>query len=171
MSNISKKYKIYLGADHAGFELKEKVLKYLQDAGFEVFDFGAKSLEEFDDYPDYISPVAESVSCNPDLNRGIIFGGSGQGEAIVANRYPNVRATVYYGGGFFADRLDIIELGRKHNNSNILSMGARFVKFSLAKKAIDLWLRTAFSGEEKHIRRIKKIEKISRDVKCKIDIS
>jgi len=171
MNKVSKKYKIFLGTDHAGFELKEKVSAYLKKAGFEVTDFGAKKFDQYDDYPDYISLVAESISCNPDMNRGIIFGGSGQGEAIVANRYPNVRTTVYYGGGFMSDKLEIIKLGREHNNSNILSIGARFVNFSLAKKAIDLWLGTAFSGEEKHIRRIKKIEKISREVKCNVNIS
>lgn len=167
---VTKKYKIYLGTDHAGFELKEKVSNYLKAKGFEVFDCGAKKYDEYDDYPDFISPVAEAVSCNPDLNRGIIFGGSGEGEAIVANRYPNVRATVYYGGGFLSDKLEIVELGRKHNNSNILSLGARFVKSSLAIKAINLWLKTAFSGEDRHIRRIKKIERISREVKCKLDL-
>lgn len=171
MSNIFKKYKIFLGTDHAGFELKEKVSAYLKKVGFEVTDFGAKKLDPHDDYPDYISLVAEAVSCNPDMNRGIVFGGSGQGEAIVANRYPNVRATVYYGGGFLSEKIEIVELGREHNNSNVLSIGARFVSVSLAKKAIYFWLNTAFSGEEKHIRRIKKIEKISREVKCKVNVS
>ncbi len=170
MNNVSKKYRIYLGTDHAGFELKNKISEFLKKEGFEVEDCGAKNFDQYDDYPDYISIVAESISCNPDMNRGIIFGGSGEGEAIVANRFPNVRTTVYYGGGFLNNKLDIVRLGREHNNSNVLSIGARFVSLSLAKKAIMLWLSTAFSGEEKHVRRIKKIERISRDVKCKINL-
>lgn len=170
MDKSSKKIRIYLGTDHAGFELKEKVSKYLKSEGYDVFDCGAKRYDQYDDYPDYISFVAEAVSCDPDSSRGIIFGGSGQGEAIAANRYPNIRTTVYYGGGIFSNKFEIIKLGREHNNSNILSIGARFVSFYLAKKAINLWLSTNFSKEEKHIRRIKKIERISREIKCKINL-
>lgn len=170
MNESSKKLRIYLGTDHAGFELKEKISSYLKLKGYNVTDCGAKRYDEYDDYPDYISLVAESVSCDPDSSMGIIFGGSGQGEAIVANRYPNIRTTVYYGGGFLSNKLEIIKLGREHNNSNVLSIGARFVSFSITKQAVDLWLSTSFSKEEKHTRRIKKIERISREVKCKINL-
>lgn len=171
MDKNSKKYKIYLGTDHAGFDMKEKVSAFLKKKGFDVVDCGAKKYDEYDDYPDFISLVAEAVSCNPEINRGIIFGGSGEGEAIVANRYPNVRTTVYYGGGVLSHKLDIIRLGREHNNSNVLSLGARFMSDSLAIKAIELWLNTVFTGADRHIRRIKKIERVSREIKCKVDLS
>lgn len=105
-----------------------------------------------DDYPDFISKAAEKVSANPDNSKGIILGGSGQGEAMVANRYPNVRAVVYYG---FNE--EIIKLSREHNDANILSLGASFLDDETAKKAIKLWLETSFSGEERHKRRISKI--------------
>ena len=145
--------KIFLATDHAGFELKEKLLSFLKDLGYEVEDKGAFSYDKDDDYPDFISQVAEEVSKDKE-SKGIILGGSGQGEAIVANKFPNIRASVYYGGDF-----EIISLSRKHNDSNILSLGSRFVSEDLAKEAVKLWLETDFSGEERHLRRIKKIEK------------
>jgi ribose 5-phosphate isomerase B len=161
----NRKFKIYVGTDHAGFRLKEKITPYLTSLGYEVLDFGAHGYDESDDYPDYISKVASAVSLNPENIRGVIFGGSGQGEAIVANRYPNVRAIVYYGGGLLSSKKAIVKLGRQHNDSNILSIGARYVSVSLAKKAIREWLQERFEGSERHARRIKKIERISREIK------
>jgi len=114
--------KIYLATDHAGFEAKELVKKYLDEEGLKFEDMGAFEYDKKDDYPDFISLAAEKVSENPNSTLGIIFGGSGQGEAMVANRYPNVRATVYYDGP-----REILELSKKHNNANVLSVGARFV--------------------------------------------
>lgn len=145
--------KIFLGADHAGFELKEIIKKELLSLGVEVFDKGATSLVETDDYPDFIAPVAKEVSADPKGSRGIIFGGSGQGEAILANRYPNVRAVVFYGGS-----KEIITLSRSHNNANILSLGARFVGSSEALDVVKLWLNTSFSNDERHVRRLEKLE-------------
>jgi len=151
--------KIFLGADHAGFELKEKIKVFLRELGHEVADQGAFKLDPNDDYPDFIEIVAKMVASDPE-GCGIIFGGSGQGEAACANRFKHVRATVFYGlprgesrGGF-----DIIKLSREHNNANILSIGARFVDEMEAKTAIKLWLETAFSGEDRHIRRIAKLD-------------
>ncbi|OGE37101.1 ribose-5-phosphate isomerase [Candidatus Daviesbacteria bacterium RIFCSPLOWO2_01_FULL_39_12] len=144
---------IYLATDHAGFALKEKVKKYLQDLGYGVEDFGAYRLDPDDDYPDFISKAAEAVSKDPQ-NRAVILGGSGQGEAMVANKFPNVRAVVYYGG------MDVIPLTREHNNANILSLGARFLTEDEAIEAVKLWLETPFTEEERHIRRIEKIKKI-----------
>lgn len=144
--------KIYLGTDHAGFELKEKVKAYLKAQDFHVEDQGAFELKPEDDYPDFIKVVATIVAADPE-SRGIIFGGSGQGEAICANRYPRVRATVYAGGG-----LDLVKLAREHNNCNVLSLGARFISFEEAKEAIDLWLSTPFSGDDRHIRRNLKLD-------------
>jgi len=137
--------KIFLGADHAGFKLKEEVKKYLEKEGFEVEDEGAHSHDKNDDYPDFIVPVAKKVVENP-RTKGIIFGASGQGEAIAANRISGARAALYYGGS-----MEIVRLSRTHNNANILSLGARL-------EAVRLWLKTGFSGEERHTRRINKID-------------
>jgi len=156
--------KIYIGSDHAGFKIKEKIVPWLKSMGYEVFDCGAFLYDEYDDYPDFITPVAKAVSLNPENVKGIIFGGSGQGEAMVANRFPNVRAIVYYGDPFSSFK-DIVKLGREHNNSNIISFGTRFVGLSATKIAIEKWLRTPFSWSDRHIRRIKKLERVSKEVK------
>jgi ribose 5-phosphate isomerase B len=144
--------KIFIGADHAGFELKKVLVSYLADLGHDVKDMGAKTYEHDDDYPDYILPVAKEVSHDPSRIRGIVIGGSGEGEAIVANKVYGVRAALYYGGN-----LDIVKLSREHNDANILSLGARFIHADEAKRAVKLWLDTAFSGDERHKRRIQKI--------------
>jgi ribose 5-phosphate isomerase B len=146
------KPKIFLGTDHAGFELKEEVKKYLLKNGYEVIDKGAHSFDKNDDYPDFIKPIAKEVTKNKN-SKGIIFGASGQGEAIAANRVKGARAALYYGGN-----TEIITLSRTHNDANILSLGARFVSKNEAIKLIKLWLGTDFSSEERHIRRIKKID-------------
>ncbi len=144
--------KIYIGSDHAGFELKEMLLPFLRVLGHEVEDMGAHKLEALDDYPDFIRPVAEAVAKDSSA-RGIILGGSGQGEAMCANRVNGARAAVYYGGPF-----DIAVLSREHNDANILSLGARFVDEDEAREVVRVWLETAFSGDERHARRIKKID-------------
>ena len=153
---------IYLATDHAGFELKEKVKDWLVKNGYEVKDFGSFQLDEKDDYPDFVKKAAEAVSeCekgSPSTGSGqkcraVIFGGSGQGEAMVVNRYKGVRAAVVY-----KYDEDIIKLSREHNDANILSLGARFIKEKDALKAVKLWLETPFSGDERHIRRILKID-------------
>lgn len=151
MQNDNLKLKIYVGTDHAGFELKQKLVSFLEELGHEVEDFGAHEYDKDDDYPDFIIPVACAVSKDTD-SRGIILGGSGQGEAMAANRISGVRAAVYYGGD-----LELIKLSREHNNANILSLGARFLNEAEAKEAVRLWLETPFSKDERHIRRIKKI--------------
>ncbi|MBI2656964.1 RpiB/LacA/LacB family sugar-phosphate isomerase [Candidatus Woesearchaeota archaeon] len=149
------KQKIFLGADHAGFELKEHVKKYLLRLGFKVEDKGAYKFDPKDDYPDFIVPVAKKVAEDPANNKGIIFGASGQGEAIAANKIKGVRAALYYGGN-----TEIIKLSRTHNDANILSLGARFLSKEEAIEAIKIWLGTDFSNEARHARRIKKISKI-----------
>lgn len=159
------KPKIYIGTDHAGFVMKEKLKPFIEKLGYEVVDCGAFRYDDSDDYPDFIASVAKAVSLNPTYIHGIILGGTGQGEAIVANRFPNVRATVFYGsGGLLKSEKAMIELARKHNDSNILSIGARMVSLRLAKKAVKHWLSIGFSNVERHLRRIKKIEKISKEV-------
>jgi ribose 5-phosphate isomerase B len=145
---------IYIGSDHAGYQLKESLKPFLMDIGYEVEDMGADVLDKTDDYPDFIKPVAKAVSENTG-SLGIILGGSGQGEAMQANRFKGVRAAVYYG-----DNLEIIKLSKEHNNANILSLGARFMDEEKAKEAVKIWLETSFSGEEKHKRRIDKIDRL-----------
>lgn len=146
--------KILIATDHAGFELKGKLIVFLESLGYEVKDFGAYSYNINDDYPDFMIPLAKEVSENPDL-RAIIIGGSGQGEAIVANRFKRVRCAVYYGGD-----MRIINFSREHNDANVLSLGARFLKEEEAEKAIKVWLETDFSNEMRHISRIEKIDNI-----------
>lgn len=172
MKNIgvkSHKPKIYIGTDHAGFLLKQELVLFIKKLGYEIVDCGAYKYDKEDDYPDFISPVAKAVALNPEYNVGIILGGSGQGEAMVANRFPNVRAVVFYGNPGIFNKKDIVKLGKEHNDSNILSLGVRFLKFNDVKKAVLTWLTTPFSNEERHVRRIKKIEKISREIKNNFD--
>ena len=148
--------KIYIATDHAGFEMKEALVSYLKkELGFTIADMGARENDPNDDYTDFITLAAQEISHDPDASRGVILGGSGEGEAIVANRFPKVRCAVYYGGP-----LDVVKLSREHNNANMLSLGARFLSLPEAKAAVKLWLETAFSEEERHIRRLRKIEQI-----------
>jgi len=144
--------KIYLASDHAGYELKEALIPFLTERGYTVEDVGPVELNPEDDYPDHVLPLALKVADDKG-SAGIVMGGSGQGEAIVANRVRGVRAAVYYGG-----KEEIITLSREHNDANVLSIGARFISIEEAKQAIVTWLQTPFSGEERHVRRIKKID-------------
>jgi ribose 5-phosphate isomerase B len=143
---------ILFATDHAGFELRAFVLDHLKSLEYEIEDMGPKRMKDDDDYPDIIAPLAQKISEDPKKYVGIVMGGSGQGEAIVCNKYPNVRAAVFYGGDE-----DIIKLSREHNDTNVLSLGARFLSADQAKKAVELWLTTEFPGDERHKRRIGKI--------------
>jgi ribose 5-phosphate isomerase B len=145
---------IYLGADHAGFELKEEIKKFLLSLGLGVEDKGAMELDLDDDYPDFVYPVAQAVAQDPGASRGIVLGGSGQGEAMVANRVKGVRSAVYYGWP-----LDIVKLSRQHNDANVLSLGAWFLTKEEAIEAVKLWLETPFEGG-RHERRIEKIQNL-----------
>lgn len=142
--------KIYLASDHAGYELKEALNAYLSERGFEVVDLGPANFDPQDDYPDTIAPLARAIASDA-TSFGIAIGGSGQGEAMVCNRMQGVRAAAYYGGN-----KDIVKLSREHNDANVLSLGARFISQEEAKEAVQLWLDTAFSNEERHVRRIAK---------------
>ena len=145
--------KIHLATDHAGLELKEKVKLYLSDLDYEVIDHGAYKYDALDDYPDFIFPCANAVSNDPE-SKGIILGGSGQGEAMAANRVTGVRAAVFYNGPD-----EIIKLSRQHNNANILSLGARFMSTEEMYKVIKVWLSTDFESG-RHQRRIEKLDEI-----------
>jgi len=141
---------IVLATDHAGFELKEHVKRFLTKKGYDIKDFGALEYDGLDDYPDFILPAAKYISEHKLI--GIIFGGSGQGEAMAANRIKGIRAAVFYNGPN-----EIVELSRLHNNANILSIGARFVSSQEVEKVIELWLSTDFE-EGRHKKRINKLD-------------
>ncbi len=154
--------KIYFASDHAGFEMKQSLIEYVRSLGHEVTDCGPTALDPEDDYPVYVTCAASAVS-HKTADRAIVIGASGQGEAMVANRFSGVRAAVYYGDG--ASQLDMggktlgmLESTREHNDANILSLGARFIDLAEAKDAVRLWLEVQFSGEERHLRRIKQID-------------
>ncbi len=142
---------IHIATDHAGLELKEKVKSYLSKLDYEFVDHGAYEYDALDDYPDFIFPCAEAVSNDPN-SKGIILGGSGQGEAMAANRVKGVRAAVFYNGPD-----EIIKLSRQHNDANILSLGARFMSDQEMYKIIELWLSTDFESG-RHKRRIEKLD-------------
>ncbi|GET21537.1 MULTISPECIES: RpiB/LacA/LacB family sugar-phosphate isomerase [Prolixibacter] len=143
---------IYLASDHAGFELKKQIGEFLKEMNLDFEDVGPHTYDAQDDYPDFIIPAAEKVAEKPLENKGIVLGGSGQGEALAANKVKGVRAALYYGGS-----TDIITLSRVHNNANVLSLGARFLTMDEIKEVIKLWLATDFTEEERHARRLDKI--------------
>ncbi len=163
---------VYLATDHTGLEVKNKVKEFLTKAGYEVEDLGTYDYNKDDDYPDFISKAAEKVSNSID-NTAIVFGGSGQGEAMVANKYPNVRCALFYSpavavravdisGRESTDPYEILKLTREHNHANVLSIGIRFLKDEDILQAVKLWLETPFSNEERHARRVKKISEFAR---------
>ncbi len=162
--------KVYLATDHAGFDLKEKVKAYLVSQNYEVEDFGAHTFTPTDDYTDFISKVGEEISKHPD-EKGIIFGGSGQAEAMLANKYKGVRCALFYApripphpadvtGRKSTDPYEMIRLTREHNDANVLSLGARLLTDEEALQAVSLWLAEPFTNEERHVRRIKKMSEI-----------
>ncbi len=144
--------KIFIGSDHAGFKLKEKLVPFLKELGHEVIDKGAFQYDKDDDYPDFIQPVALEVAKDRET-RGIVIGKSGQGEAMGANREKGVRAAVYYGGN-----PELLKLTREHNDANVLSLAAGFLNEETAQEAVKIWLETPFSGDERHVRRIAKLD-------------
>ncbi len=147
--------KIYLASDHAGFQMKETVKAFLLAKGYEVTDCGATEFDPADDYPVFVAKAAQAVSDDPEESRAVIFGKTGQGEDMVADKFPHVRSAEFYGGP-----LEVVELSRKHNDANILSIGAGFITPNEAVDTVILWLSTPFSGEERHVRRIEQIENL-----------
>jgi ribose 5-phosphate isomerase B len=155
--------KIFIGSDHAGFELKKNLILHIHSLGHSPVDKGAYAFVIDDDYPDYVIPVALEVSKSPN-SRGIVIGGSGQGEAMVANKFRHIRAVVF-NGQYVSQGKDVpneMILSREHNDSNVLSLGARFITLEEAKEAVDLWLLTPFTDDDRHSRRIKKIDELER---------
>ena len=162
--------KIAIASDHAGFELKNKLIEILKGKGHDVADCGPESLNPDDDYPDFIGKASEMVSSDSTIT-GIVLGGSGEGEQIAANKYKGVRCALFYGpvapvsevdisGKKSSDPYEIVRLAREHNDANMLSIAVRFVGDDEAIEAIDLFLNTPFSQEERHLRRVEKIKKI-----------
>lgn len=143
--------RIYIGADHGGYKLKEELKKYLGEIGHEVEDMGAHELDPEDDYPDFVFPVAEKVAQNPGAF-GIVIGRSGNGEAIAANKVKGIRAALCWSE-------EIAKKAREHNDANILSLGADYIDTEKAKIIVKTFLETSFSEEERHKRRIEKISK------------
>jgi len=140
--------KIAIASDHAGFEYKEKIKAHLLGRGFEVKDFGADSNESCD-YPDFVRPAAQAVASGQ-CQAGIVLGGSGNGEAIVANKVKGVRCGVCWS-------LESAKLTKEHNNANVIAMGQRLVAEDLVLKVVDEWLDAEFEGG-RHLNRINKIE-------------
>ena len=144
---------IYLGADHRGFELKEKLKVFLKEEGYEFEDLGNHTLDPTDDYPDFGAKVAKKVSEDPINDRGILLCGLGVGMDIVANKFKGIRSAVIW-----SDNEALVKQSRQHDDSNILALPADHLTEEQAKKIVKLWLETPFSGEERHIRRLRKIE-------------
>lgn len=161
---------IALACDHTGFEQTKDLLFFLESQGHQVQNFGPQTLNLTDDYPDYISLAAQAVASGA-CEKGIVFGGDGQGEAMVANRFKGVRCGVYYGpavigriidanGRVSSSPYEIVRLTRQHNDANMLSIAARFVSMSDIQNVVKLWLDTPFSNEPRHIRRIDKLDRL-----------
>ena len=177
---------IFIASDHAGFELKEFLIESLSHVGHTVIDCGSYAYHDGDDYPPFIARAARAVSeaeavhvveeesstlsAEPyqslgqnrttqqsNETRAIVIGGSGTGEAIVANKYPHVRCAICYGGD---SALEIVKLSREHNNANVLSLGARFLAHDQAIELVLEWLNTPFSGDERHVRRLHEVDLI-----------
>lgn len=143
---------IYLGTDHGGYKLKEEIKNWLIENHTKVKDLGAYSFDPEDDYPDFIIPVAKRVASDPS-SLGIIIGRSGNGEVIAANKIKGARAALCLNE-------EMANKAKQHNNANILSLGADYITQDVAKKIVKVFIKTPFSNEERHVRRLKKIESL-----------
>jgi ribose 5-phosphate isomerase B len=146
---------LYIGSDHGGFRLKESLKKYLKKEGIKFTDVGAKKLQPKDDYVDYAVLVAKKVSHNPSRDIGILICRSGQGVAIAANKFKNVRASLVW---------NTVEakMSRKDDMSNILCLPADYISPHAGQNIVETWLSTPYSTEERHLRRVKKINNIEK---------
>ncbi len=162
--------KVYLATDHGGFDLKNKLVEYVKSLGYEAEDCGAFVNDSNDDYPALIAAAAHKLSedslAGKD-SKGIVIGASGQGEAMVANRFKGVRCALYYGPAAKEQKdmsgksLDMLASSREHNNANCISIGARFISEDEVKDAIKKWLAIPFPGEARHARRIEQIDTVA----------
>ena len=160
--------KIAVSTDHAGYEALKQLKVFLQDQGHEVVDYGPRELDVDDDYPDFIFPAAQAVATG-ECEKGIILGGSGNGEAMAANRVKGIRCALFYGpvlakeavdaeGHMSDDPYEIVKLSRQHNDANMLSLSGRFLTLNEMHEAIRVWLETPFTGLDRHARRITKLD-------------
>ena len=159
---------IALSTDHAGYEALKQLKQFLEAHGHTTTDFGPKSFDPDDDYPDFIFPAALAVA-RGECDCGIIFGGSGQGEAMAANRVKGVRCAVFYGPAVARDAVDadgtksddpyeILKLSRSHNHANMLSLAGRFLNDEQVAHAAEVWLGAPYSEELRHGRRVRKLD-------------
>jgi ribose 5-phosphate isomerase B len=146
--------RVHLGSDHAGFELKAALVARLQELGHQPVDHGPQTFDAQDDYPPYVLAAAAAAAAEPD-SRGIVIGGSGNGEAIAANKVRGVRAALA-----FSD--ETARLGREHNNANVVSLGARMYPEADAVRFAEIFLATDFTGEERHVRRLAMLDDYER---------
>lgn len=146
---------IYIGADHRGYKLKEKIKLYLKDLDFEFKDLGASELDPDDDYPDYAISVAEKVAEDLEGNRGVLICGSGVGVDIVANKFKGIRSALVF-------KTQQARMSRNDDNTNILSLAADFIDENSAKEILRVWLETPFSRVERYARRLEKIKAIEK---------
>ncbi len=163
--------KIAITTDHAGFESLKELKVYIENLGHTCVSYGPDHFDADDDYPDFMFPAAEAVA-RGECDRGVIMGGSGQGEAMAANRVKGVRAAVFYGpvvakvavdaeGNMSDDPYEIVKLSREHNDANVLSLSGRFLTMDEMKQALGIWLETPFSRAERHARRIAKLDGVA----------
>ncbi|MCO5974200.1 ribose-5-phosphate isomerase [Actinoallomurus soli] len=138
--------RVYLGSDHAGYELKQHLIGWLTEHGHEPVDCGPKEYDPQDDYPPFVMDAAARTAAEPG-SLGVVIGGSGNGEAIAANKVPGVRAALAWNE-------ETARLGREHNDANVISVGARMHTTDEATRFVEIFLDTPFSGEERHVRRI-----------------
>jgi ribose 5-phosphate isomerase B len=138
--------RVHLGTDHAGLALKDEIVRWLRERGDEPVDHGAMSYDPDDDYPPYVMAAAEAAARDPD-SVAIVLGGSGNGEAMAANKVPGVRAVLVWS-------VETARLGREHNNANVCSLGARMHDTDTALGFVDTFLSTPFSGDPRHVRRL-----------------
>jgi ribose 5-phosphate isomerase B len=146
--------RIHLGSDHAGLELKRKISDYLSERGHELVDHGPITFDPNDDYPPYCFATAEGVVVDQG-SLGIVIGGSGNGEAIAANKVPGARCAL-------AHNDETARLGRAHNDANLMSLGARMTEESAALRFVEIFVTTPFSGDERHARRIAQLADFER---------
>ncbi|TRZ80335.1 RpiB/LacA/LacB family sugar-phosphate isomerase [bacterium] len=142
---------IYIGADHRGYQLKERIKNFLNEIDLEYQDLGNYKYDKDDDYTDFGKLVAQKVSENPNKDQGILICGSGVGMDITANRFKGVRSVL-------APTSELAVSSRKDDDTNVLSLGANFLSEKKAEEIIKVWLKTEFTGEEKRLRRLKKID-------------
>jgi len=147
--------RIHIGSDHAGLEFKNRIVEHLKNKGHDVVDHGPHTFDPLDDYPVFCIPAAEAVAKEPG-SFGIVLGGSGNGEQMVANKVKGVRAALVWSK-------EIAKLAREHNDANVISLGGRMHDEAFCLELVDTFLATPFSGDERHVRRIGLISKYEKE--------